>query len=59
MIDLSDKKITGYWGNEPIWREFTPEERLEENQQHQKYPLKKEEVMTYLALLANRDNRHI
>jgi len=63
MIDFSQKKITGHWNNEPIWREFTPEERLEKEQKNLKNnfktPLKKKELMTYLALLANKDNRHI
>lgn len=59
MINLSDKVVTGYWGAEPIWREKTAEERLEENQKHLKVPLRKEEVMTYLALLANKDNNNI
>lgn len=31
MNNLSDKKITGWWGGEPIWREKTPQEKLEEN----------------------------
>lgn len=26
----NNKVITGWWGNEPIWRWKTPEERLQE-----------------------------
>jgi hypothetical protein len=50
-MNLDEIKITGYWGNEPIWRYKTPEEKLEDNK------IKSEEAMVYLALLANKDNK--
>lgn len=37
-------KITGWWGEEPIWREETPEETLHRNQ------LKEEPAQLYQIL---------
>lgn len=53
MIDSNDVKINGYWHGEPIWRKKTPEEKLEDAK------IKSEEAMTYLALLANKENNNI
>lgn len=47
MMNTNNIKITGQWGNEPIWRPKTPEEKLED------VGIKAKEVMTYLALLGN------
>lgn len=52
-MNPNDIKITGYWGSEPIWRYKTPEEKLEDNN------MKAPEAMTYLALLANKDNNKL
>lgn len=49
---MKNKKITGRWGNEPIWREKTPEEKIEE------VGISPNEVMVYLSLLANKDNKN-
>ena len=49
----NDIKITGNWDGEPIWRNKTPEEKLEDAH------IKPEEAMTYLALLADKDNNKI
>lgn len=63
FIDLSKKKITGHFDGKPIWRDKTPEERLEDEQKLLKNgfrtPMKKNELMVYLALLGNKDNRHL
>lgn len=50
---MKNKKITGWWGNEPIWREKTPEEKLEE------VGIDSSQAMTHLALLANKDNSRL
>lgn len=52
-MNPNDIKITGHWGHEPIWRYKTPEEKLQDTK------IKPEEAMTYLALLADKDNNHI
>lgn len=49
---MKNKKITGRWGNEPIWREKTPEEKIEE------VGISSNEAMVYLSLLANKDNKN-
>jgi hypothetical protein len=49
---MKNKKITGWWGNEPIWRDKTPEEKIEE------VGISPNEVMVYLSLLANKNNKN-
>lgn len=49
---MKNKKITGWWGNEPIWRDKTPEEKIEE------VGISSNEAMVYLSLLANKDNKN-
>jgi len=50
---MKNKKITGWWGNEPIWRDKTPEEKIEE------VGISSNEAMVYLSLLANKNNSRI
>lgn len=45
-------KITGEWDGQKIWRNKTPEEKLED------VKIKSEEAMTYLALLTNKENKY-
>lgn len=47
---MNNIKITGYWNGQPIWREKTPEEKLEE------VGIDSSQAMTYLVLLANKNN---
>lgn len=49
---MKNKKITGWWGNKPIWRDKTPEEKIEE------VGISPNEAMVYLALLANKNNKN-
>lgn len=50
---MNNIKIVGEWDGQPIWRNKTPEEKIEE------VGIKASEVMTYLALLANKENKKI
>ena len=50
---MNNIKITGYWDGKPIWREKTPEEKLEE------VGIDSNQAMTHLALLANKDNNKL
>lgn len=47
---MNNIKITGYWDGQPIWRDKTPEEKLEE------VGIDSSQAMTHLALLANKNN---
>lgn len=49
---MKEIKILGNWDGELIWRNKTPEEKLEDE------GIDPKEAMTYLALLANKDNKH-
>ena len=49
---MNNVKITGWWDGQPIWRYKTSEEKIEE------VGIKPSEVMMYLALLANKDNKN-
>lgn len=40
----TEKVITGWWGGQPIWREKTPEEKLQEAK------IKVDEANLYIAL---------
>lgn len=49
---MNNVKITGWWNGQPIWRYKTPEEKIEE------VGIDSSQTMTYLALLANKDNKN-
>lgn len=51
-LTMNKIKITGEWDGQPIWREKTPEEKLEE------VGIDSSQAMTHLALLANKDNKN-
>ena len=53
MTKMNNIKITGEWDGKPIWREKTPEETIEE------VGIDSSQAMTYLALLANKDNSRL